>query len=247
MMGHAQRDFTILVDNDKIAGTLHEPADGKGDKCIVMCHGLLASRMSQKAVLLSTHLEAAGYHSLRFDFRGCGESSGLFGDSIPSRRMTDLLSVLDHVENDLGIRKIGLFGSSLGGYLSLLKPGDDPRVKVIVSVSSPYSMAELLEDDYRRTGTCVIDGYTIGMNFLADSRKWDLKMDEALSRIKCPVLFVHGSADPLVPPLHARKLYGNVSSEKRLETIRGADHSYSREEHLMRLVNMSEEWLKRHL
>jgi len=237
----------IPIYDEKIAGTLHMPEDGVSEKCIVMSHGLLASRMSPKAVLLSTILETAGYHSLRFDFRGCGDSSGRLGDSVPTMRMDDLISVLDHVENNLGIDKIGLFGSSLGAYLSLLRAGGDPRVKVIVSVSSPYSMAELLEDEYRRTGTCEIDGYTIGMNFLTDSRKWDMKMDDALSRIECPVLFIQGSADPLVPSLHAKKLYRKVSSEKRLEIIKGADHSYSREEHLMRLVNIAAEWLNRHL
>jgi fermentation-respiration switch protein FrsA (DUF1100 family) len=72
-------------------------------------------------------------------------------------------------------------------------------------------------------------------------------MDEALNRIKCPVLFVQGSADPLVPLIHAKKLYQKVSSEKRLEIIKGADHSYSREEHLMRLINMAAEWLNLHL
>ena len=241
-----ERELEIPVGNENILGTVHVPI-GSGDKCIVMCHGLLASRMSPKAILLSRALEAAGYHSLRFDFRGCGDSSGQFGDSIPSQRMIDLSSVLDHVGNNIGISKFGLFGSSLGAYLSLLLAGDDSRVKVIVSVSSPYSMAELLEDEYRRTGTCEIDGYTIGMNFLEDSRKWDLNMDEALNRIKCPVLFVQGSADPLVPLIHAKKLYQKVSSEKRLEIIKGADHSYSREEHLMRLINMAAEWLNLHL
>ena len=237
----------LYIGNEKIAVTVHKPANGHREKCIVMCHGLLASRMSNKAVLLSKVLEAAGYYSMRFDFRGCGDSHGLLEDSVPSNRMDDLSSVLDHVEKNLGIRKIGLFGSSLGAYLSLLRAGDDPRVKVIVSVSSPYSMAELLEDEYRKTGTCEIDGYTFGMNFLTDSRKWDMKMDEALSRIECPVLFIQGSADPLVPLLHAKKLYSNVTSEKRLDILEGADHSYSQEDHLKRLVNMSAQWLDQHL
>ncbi len=242
-----QRDLIIYVDKEKIIGTVHVPLYEKSDKCIVMCHGLLASRMSPKAVLLSTLLEKAGYYSLRFDFRGCGSSDGLLQDSVPSKRMDDLSSVLDHMEQQFDIRKIGLFGSSLGAYLSLLRAGTDPRVKVIVSVSSPHSMAELLEDEYLETGTCEIDGIRFGMNFLEDSRRWDMKMDKALSRIHCPVLFVQGSGDPLVPPLHAKKLYDHVQSEKRLEIIQGADHSYSCEEHLLKLVNMSAEWLNRYL
>ena len=142
---------------------------------------------------------------------------------------------------------IGLFGSSLGGYVSLLRAGGEGRIKAVVSVSTPYSMAELLECEIEEKGYCDIDGFRIGMNFLVDAREYDERLKEGLKNIRCPVLFVHGSADPLVPTAHASKLYSNVKSLKELNIIEGADHSYSKSEHLSKLVEISRDWFRRHI
>ena len=242
-----EQELEIPAGDTVIRGTLHIPSHTEPKACIVTCHGLLASRQSPKAVMLGKFSEKLGYGCMRFDFRGCGDSGGRFEDSISSQRSEDLAIVLDHVEKTYGIHEFGLFGSSLGGYVSLLHAPEDKRVKALVSVSSPYSMAELLEEEYREKGYCDIDGFRIGKNFYEDALYYDEELRKAVGRITCPVLFVQGGADPLVPPGHAKLLYEKVGSEKKLEMIRGADHSYSNMDHLFKLVSLAVDWFRRYL
>jgi len=242
-----EKEIQIEISEEMIAGTLHAPAVPGSRSCIITCHGLLASRLSPKAVIMGRLCERMGLHCLRFDFRGCGDSDGRFGDSVSSQRLEDLDHVIDYVRKDLGMDTIGLFGSSLGGYVSLLRAGEKGKIKAIVSVSTPFSMAELLEDEIEEKGYCDIDGYRIGKNFLYDAREYDEKLREGLAGIRCPVLFVQGSADPLVPASHASELCSLVGSTRELRIIEGADHSYSDPEHLFKLMELSLEWFRRYI
>ncbi len=49
----------------------------------------------------------------------------------------------------------------------------------------------------------------------------------AVKRARVPIMFIHGDADPTVPYEMAHELYDACSSEKKLETFRGAAHGVS--------------------
>lgn len=236
------RNVSITVEGQRIAATIHERGLGKPECAVITCHGMLATRESTKAVMVASLCASSGALSLRFDFRGCGDSDGKLEDSISSQRLRDLDAVVAYVIEEFGIGKIGLFGSSLGGYVCLLKAGSDRTINTVVSVSSPYSMAELLEREMEGRGYCMIDGIRIGRNFLDDAHAHDARLRTALSGIDVPVLFAQGSADTMVPEIHARRLHDAVGSDKRLLVVEGADHSYSHPEHLKMLVSESVNW-----
>lgn len=240
-------ELTVRVDDERLAATLHSPEQEGKKICVITCHGMLSSRMSTKAVELCGDLSKRGYYCLRFDFRGCGDSDGHILNSISSKRLDDLNAVIAYARNELGMREIGLFGSSMGGYVSLIRAGSKDDIKTVVSVSTPHSMAELLEKDIAKKGYTVIDGYRIGKNFLDDARIYDGKLREALGLIDCPILFVQGKADTMVPPEHARKLYRAVGSEKEIKFIDGADHSYSPAVLRRKLVSAAVEWFRKRL
>ena len=117
----------LTVDNEKVIGTLHKGEPGS-DSCIIMSHGLLSNKDSVKYIVLGEACEKFGFNAIRFDFRGCGESEGRIGDTTITKRMADLNAMIDYAFNELGVNKIGLFGSSLGGYLSLIKSNQEPRI-----------------------------------------------------------------------------------------------------------------------
>ena len=62
--------------------------------CVVACHGLSASKDSDKYLLLGDELPAAGLALARFDFRGCGESSGVEEETTIATRIEDVETVL---------------------------------------------------------------------------------------------------------------------------------------------------------
>src|SRR5260370_40256658 len=67
---------SVPLPDAKLALVLHLPdTDGRAP-CVVACHGLSASKDSDKYLLLGTELPRAALPPARFDFRGCGQPSG---------------------------------------------------------------------------------------------------------------------------------------------------------------------------
>jgi len=67
---------SIALPAGKLSLVLHVPEPPGRVPCVIACHGLSASKDSDKYLLLGDALPAAGLALARFDFRGCGESSG---------------------------------------------------------------------------------------------------------------------------------------------------------------------------
>ena len=70
-------------EGQQIAGTVHIP-DGPGPfPGVLLCHGFTGQRIEAHFIFvkMSRALEQAGIASLRFDFRGSGESEGRFQGS----------------------------------------------------------------------------------------------------------------------------------------------------------------------
>ena len=71
----------VRVGGHVLALVLHLPAGDGSSPCVVACHGLSASKDSDKYLLLGAEVPRAGIALARFDFRGCGESTGIETDT----------------------------------------------------------------------------------------------------------------------------------------------------------------------
>ena len=78
----------LAVPGGTVAMVLHLPGTAPGP-CVVTCHGLTASKDSDKYLLLADELDKAGISVARFDFRGCGESSGVEDETTVATRLED--------------------------------------------------------------------------------------------------------------------------------------------------------------
>jgi alpha-beta hydrolase superfamily lysophospholipase len=104
-----------------VAVVLHRPRGAERAACVVACHGLGASKDSDKYLQLAEACTRAGLALARFDFRGSGESEGLREvDTTVASRVEDALAVVafagtrPHLDG-----RIGLVGSSMGGFVAL--------------------------------------------------------------------------------------------------------------------------------
>src|SRR5438477_11609929 len=108
---------TVTLPGARLALVLHVPEGRRRVPCVVACHGLRAGKDSDKYLLLGAELPAAGLALARFDFRGCGESSGREEGTTIASRVEDVEAVLGvlarHPRPD---GRVGLLGSSLGGF-----------------------------------------------------------------------------------------------------------------------------------
>jgi pimeloyl-ACP methyl ester carboxylesterase len=238
--------ISVNVDGEEIVG-IFEEGENNYKTCIVACHGLLASKDSIKYNMLSKILALNGISSIRFDFRGCGESGGILKNSHITNREKDLNAIVSYIEQELGIKTIGLFGSSMGGFISILHASKNSNVNALVVLATPFSMTELFFAGNSNIDSYEVDGFGFSYEFLNDVKTHGNLSEEILKNVSSPTLIYHGDLDLLVPKTHAKRLYDNLKVEKELRMINGGDHIFSNPYHLEEIINLSVDWFKKYL
>jgi len=230
------REVSISVRRMSISGVLHIP-DQKAPPCVIASHGLLSSKDSEKYVELGSWLSREGLAMIRFDFLVCGQSEGRLEDSTVTGRLEELRAVMDFVRSNGAVGdRFGLMGSSLGGYLSLLKTAQEKDVKAIVTWATPYRLS--------RPAPNAEGVPPVGEEFYDDLKNHDLI--SILHKVR-HCLVIHGDMDELVPLTHASLIYENVGEPKRLEVIPGADHRLTNPDHRERAYRLTAAWFNGHL
>jgi alpha-beta hydrolase superfamily lysophospholipase len=225
-------------EGQRIAGVLHLPEE-TNPSCVVASHGLLSSKDSEKYIALGKRLSREGIALLRFDFRGIGESDGRLEDDTVSRRIMDLGSAINFLrsQKDLGNR-IGLLGSSLGGYVSLLKASRDQKIRAVVIWATPFHLDDL-KSNKGAEGHSLPDEV-----FFKDLPKHRLL--PLLSEVSnCMV--IHGEKDELVPVDQAWEIFHSLSAPKEIHIIEGSDHRLTNPSHRDRAMELSTAWFKKYL
>jgi len=229
---------TFQSEGQRVSGILHLP-EVWSRGCVIASHGLLSSKDSEKYIAFGERISKEGIAMLRFDFRGIGESEGRIEDDTVSRRISDLGSAIDVVKSrpDLGNR-VGLLGSSLGGYLSLIKASMEREVRVVVIWATPFHLDDLgskkQEKDYPLPGEA----------FFEDLSKHRLL--PLLPKVS-DCLVIHGEKDELVPVDQAWEIFHNLGAPKEIHIIEGADHRLTDPKHRQRAMELSVEWFKKYL
>jgi uncharacterized protein len=226
---------TFLSEGRRIKGILELP-DGDAKTCVVASHGMQSSKESEKYIALCGRMAGEGMGCLRFDFTGCGESEGGPGEGTVTQRVADLAAAVAWVRNrgDVG-EKIGLAGSSLGGYVSLLLAARDPGIGAVVTWATPFHLDDL-------PGKRNDEGYAaVGGAFFDDLPSHCLA--PLLPRVS-KALVIHGDADELVPPDHAREIFQALSGPKEIHIIEGGDHRLIDPDQRNRALDLTVAWFR---
>ena len=219
-----------------LALVLHLPAHPRA-ACVVACHGLNASKDSDKYVALGEAFSAAGLALARFDFRGCGESTGVEEETTIASRIEDVETIVTFLARHPRLDgRFGLLGSSLGGFVALQVAARRSGVPV-VTWNAPASLTELANDDLE-------EGRGLGVPFALEYATGRL----ALAPAGLPMhLVVHGEADEVVGFEHGASLHEMAAEPCELLLIQGGDHRLTDPDHRQRAVAASLAWLRRFL
>jgi dipeptidyl aminopeptidase/acylaminoacyl peptidase len=225
-------------EGQKISGILHLP-DQNLPPCVIASHGLLSSKDSEKYIALGERLSKEGIAMLRFDFRGIGESEGRLEDDTISRRIRDLAAAIGFISTRPGLgKRIGLVGSSLGGYVSLFQAAMDKEVRAVVIWATPHHLDDL--GSKKEEGDPTLPGKA----FFKDLPTHRLL--PVLPKVSnCMV--IHGEKDELVPVDQAWEIFQGLSGPKEIHVIESADHRLTDPVHRRRAMELTVEWLKKFL
>ena len=225
-------------EGEKISGILHLPGT-KNFPCVIASHGLLSSKNSEKYIVLGERLAWQGMAMLRFDFRGSGESEGRIEDDTVSRRISDLGSALSFIRTRLGPKiRLGLLGSSLGGYVTLIRASMEKEIRAVVVWATPFHLDGLKSNKGA-------EGYSLpGEAFFKDLPKHRLL--PLLPKVSNGIV-IHGEKDELVPVHQAWEIFHGLRDPKEIHTIEGADHRLTEATHRQRAVDLSVAWFEKYL
>ncbi|RKY37309.1 MAG: hypothetical protein DRP78_01475, partial [Candidatus Omnitrophota bacterium] len=172
-------------------------------KIIVIAHGFFNSK---KSVLIEEFITFLGadFDVIVFDFRGHGESDGLFSWTV--KETLDLKAVLKYTGRKY--KQIGLIGFSLGAAVSIIVLSESNAVNSFVSVSAPVEFKKIdynfwnldLEQDiyYNLTKGKKGKGVRPGPFWL--KKKKPIKV---VNKLTIPVLYIHGEDDWVIRPYHS--------------------------------------------
>jgi len=225
----------IPVEGHKLALVLHLPARTPAP-CVVACHGLGASKDSEKYLLLGREFPPEGFALARFDFSGCGESDGAYADTTVGSRIRDLEAVLDFFGKHPALNgHFGLLGSSMGGYVALFVSAS--RRLPVATWNTPATLRGL---EPSQSG----DLLGLGPAFFEELRAGEYA-DAPGGVSRC--LTIQADRDEVVPPSHGQLLFDRATEPRELVMLSGADHRLTQMPHRLEALTLSLGWFRRFL
>lgn len=221
----------------KLCGYLADPTEGPDAPIAIFVHGLGSSKDSRTNQMLETVLLEKGIAVFRFDMFGHGESDGDFADLTHSKVVEDTLAALGHVKSS-GYSRIGLVGSSFGGFASVRAAANSDipqflalKSPVVTDISRIFGI--LFQDmlgEWEKQGYIEYispqgDQKRLNYTFYQDAIRF--KGYEFASEIKIPTFIVHGDGDEIVPFDQSAGLVAALPNGN-LAAIPDADHRYTK-------------------
>ncbi len=206
---------------------------------VILAHGITGEKHEggsyTKLVKLLTEEKLV---SLRFDFRGHGESTGNFTDMTIEGEVNDLTAAVKFL-SEKGFKKVSIIGTSFGAGISVLYTSEHPENILSLTLLCPVL-------DYRRTflkpevkntqrwftseaiskaketGKIRYGASHLGQAVLEEFTKHHLP--EKFLKLSVPSLVVHGTEDETVPHAVSSEVTKEHSQAEFLSVI-GAGHS----------------------
>jgi fermentation-respiration switch protein FrsA (DUF1100 family) len=259
------REWVLLENNgQKIFGVLHKPLTVNNPPICVVMHGFASSKVGSNRcyVTLAERFAQIGIATLRFDFRGSGDSEGSLTDISFNDLVSDAIAVLQQLEHIEGIdfSRCALFGASLGGTLAILAASQmlSPHIKAL-ALWAPVASGELWYrdflnrfPDYRTADPKKILGSYKGVTLHPDFHGQFAQLF-AYTNIQLlrdlPILHMHGEKDDMISIAHQEAFQQACIEHSTIRFIKYPDggHALGTTQSFPQIINATIDWFERYL
>jgi hypothetical protein len=238
---------------ESIVGTLGdrgvyalEREPGSGDLTVVLAHGINADHTEDRSAskpglfdVIVDRLSTHGIGTIRFDFRGHGQSDPVDGYVSISSEVEDLERVLEYASR-AGRNVVALVGCSFGACatsvvvakrmamvenLVLLNPVVRPR-ETFLEPGSDWARQSFTPEALAALGSgapLMLDGdFPLGQRFVDDVAT--IEPTELLRNYKGKLAIVHGTLDTYVPFEYSRHFANEMKST--FVAVTGSEHGF---------------------
>lgn len=169
---YSESVVTFENQGQSIIGTLAMPASDSPVPLVLLFHGFKGERDELPVMNTDEGMYSRtarifaerGVATLRIDFRGSGESEGLWEDTTFTGQVSDAIAAIDFASAVDGVdaERIGIIGLSQGGLVASVTASQDARVKSVAlwsPVANPASnYTNIMPMDTIRQGLALADG-----------------------------------------------------------------------------------------
>jgi len=255
-------------------------AKGRKLPLLIVCHGFKAFKDWGPFPAIGRRFAEAGFASFVFNFshNGIGPEPRKFSErdkfykNTVSLELTDVEELVDAViagkvgAGAVDPARIGIVGHSRGGGVAIVAACERESIKAVAGWSTVGRFdrySETMKARWRMQGylgsnsSKSSDPFRIGPALLDDieANAKRLDLEEAVRRLKKPLLLVHGSADIPVPLDEASRLFEvSDKSMTKLVVLEGAGHMYGARHPyshpapvLEHVIEITTEWFTHHL
>jgi alpha-beta hydrolase superfamily lysophospholipase len=240
MPGSAQPTSFRALDGLHLRGTLVTPTNVRGAATVLVHGGGVTRDEGGFFTRLADGLASAGSPSLRFDFRGHGESDGRQEDLTIAGVVNDIRAAVEHVRAETGSGPVSVIGASFGGGIAAFYTSWYPEtVRRLVLFNPLLNYKRRFVDDKPYWHDDHIDeaaGDELAtQGFVAHSPSFKLgrpllnevfylEPHRVLPNIATPTLIIHGTGDTFIPVQSSRDAVNQFGGEAKLVEIDGAQH-----------------------
>lgn len=254
---HIRESVVLQNQGLKIFGIFHKPLHTEKFPVVLICHGFGGHKVGRYRVYvdLSILLAEMGIGSLRFDFRGSGDSEGRFFDMTLETEVNDALIALKFLEEHPNVdrSRIGLIGRSLGGAVSIITASKSQSIKSMglwAPLFDGHQWIDKWENLHKQKippseqALVEIDGQRPCMDFF--KQLFNLKMHKHLMTLRnVPMLFVHGLNDNVINYSHTEQYLENRhGSLNKLITLPLSDHDFTPTEERWQMLEQTAKWFQ---
>lgn len=209
-------DIWLQVPTKNNTETIHAwwipAANFSQDLVLLYLHGNSYNMGANIEIMNRYHI--MGFNVVSLDYRGYGSSTGNFPGERQFYEDVDIFwDYLIH-QRQIKPQNIVVYGHSLGGAIAMELAIRHPQFAALIVQSSFTSMIEVVNSTRKYK--------LFPINLLLNQRFDSINK---VSKLKMPVIFIHGTDDELTPTYMSEKLFKLAPEPKELFIVPGAEHN----------------------
>ncbi len=227
--------MAFKIGSETVRGTLFEPEGNGPFPAVIFYHGRGSSR--NRYLPIAKRLAEKGICALAFDFRGCGKSDGIFEEQTNENGIEDAASSLAFLlKQNVDKARIGICGTSFGGYVAVMILPKQPFVKsVLLRAPASYAKKILKAPTSEESEK----------GFFKKRDNWeDSAAYERIQSYRGSLLVVKCERDGWLEDEMVERYYNEAikTKQRKLKVLEGADHALTNQAMLERFYDLIEEW-----
>lgn len=220
----------------RLYGSLYlAPNPAKCSPCVIYLHGNSDCQLEGQTIV--PLFLPVGINVFCFDFAGSGVSDGKY-ISLGYYEREDVDCVINLLRNNFGIKKISLWGRSMGASTAFFVLADHPDISSAI-IDSPFAkltgVVESLAEKQKIPGCVVSSAISAIYDQVYSKAHFRVTSVSPLDIIKkcySPVFIIHGKSDDLIDPSHSLRLYEEYECPVKELHLIDADHHSQRSEEI---------------